>query len=114
MAKNSKNEKEKDEKSVEESGVLLLHRFLKRCRKDARIGVLHMGIYAALLQLWMEQGGTDPCEAFGKKMMDRSKIGSSATYHKAIRLMAEAGYIDYRPSFYQKVPSKYYLQIDEL
>lgn len=99
------------EASVEETSSLLLEQFMQKAGTDASIGILHIGVYAALLQLWCEQGGMDPCREFMKTMMIRTKVNSTATYSQAIRVLTDSGYIRYQPSFNRNRPSAYYLNI---
>lgn len=67
--------------------------------QDARIGLAHISLYIALYQLWCSRGGQTQILIKRKELMELSKIGSSATYHKCLRNLVEYGYIGYTPSF---------------
>lgn len=86
-----------------------LSEFFSAIKKDGRISITHIGVYAALLQHWKEQDFSNPVTAFSHDIMDIAKISSPATYHKCIRDLNEFGYIRYEPSFNRKSGSKIYL-----
>lgn len=76
-----------------------LSHFFNRIQADPRISVTHIGIYAALIRYWQQNGAKNSFNAFAKQIMQIAKISSSSTYHKCIKELLEYGYIDYRPSF---------------
>lgn len=82
--------------------------FFSAIKKDPRISITHIGIYAALLQYWKEQNYTNPVQVFSYQIMRIAKISASATYHKSIRDLSEYGYIKYEPSFKRNQGSKIY------
>ncbi len=73
--------------------------FFSAIEKDYRIGITHIGIYAALLQYRQEQGFINPVTAFSYDIMRIAKISAPATYHKCVKELSEYGYIRYVPSF---------------
>lgn len=84
--------------------------FFSAIKKDGRISITHIGIYAALLQYWKEQDFNNPMTAFSYDIMNIAKISSPATYHKCIRDLNEFGYIRYEPSFNKNIGSSIYFQ----
>ena len=89
-----------------------LSNFFEAIRKDPRISITHIGIYAALLQCWKENEYINPIEVFSYDIMRIAKISASATYHKCIRSLHEFGYIKYEPSFKKNRGSRIYLFSD--
>lgn len=83
--------------------------FFDKASGDPRVGIAHIGLYATLLQMLLEQDFQQPITAYGASIMQKAKISSSATYHKLIRDLADFGYILYKPSFYKARASKIYL-----
>ena len=69
--------------------------------QDVRIRLSHIGLFAALLQYWREQGYQTPFRVFSREIMPIAKISTRLTYCKYIRELAEFGYIWYEPSFKQ-------------
>lgn len=84
--------------------------FFAAIRKDGRISITHIGIYAALLQYRIERGYANPIEAFSYDIMGLAKIAAPITYHRCIRELSEYGYISYRPSFKKNQASKIYFK----
>ena len=82
--------------------------FFLAIERDARIGITHIGIYAALLQYWKEHQYKNPIQVFSYEIIRIAKISASATYHKSIRDLSEFGYIKYEPSFKRNQGSKVY------
>lgn len=87
----------------------LLSDFFSAIRKDGRISITHIGIYAALLQYWKDQNFNNPMTAFSSDIMIIAKISSCATYYKCIRELNEFGYIRYEPSFNRNSGSNIYI-----
>lgn len=83
--------------------------FFEAIKKDGRISITHIGIYAALLQYWKEGNFCNPMTAFSHDIMVIAKVSSSATYHKCIRELNEFGYIRYEPSFSRNSGSNIYI-----
>lgn len=82
--------------------------FFSAIKRDGRIRITHIGIYAALLQCWKEQSFNNPITAFSYDIMKIAKVSSPATYHKCIRDLEEFGYLRYEPSFKRNSGSKIY------
>lgn len=87
--------------------------FFDAIKKDGRISITHIGIYAALLQYWKEKGLINPIIAFSHDIMPIAKISSSETYHKCIKDLNDFGYIKYEPSFNRNIGSSIYIQESE-
>lgn len=83
--------------------------FFDAIKKDGRISITHIGIYAALLQYWKEEKFCNPMTAFSQDIMVIAKVSSAATYYKCIRELNEFGYIRYEPSFSRNSGSKIYI-----
>lgn len=83
--------------------------FFEAIESDARISITHIGVFAALLQYRMQNGNTNPIQAFSYEIMKIAKLSSAITYHKCIRELSEYGYIKYVPSFNRKKGSRIYL-----
>jgi hypothetical protein len=69
--------------------------FFKAIKKDYRISITHIGIYAALLQFRVDSGFVNPIQAYRYEIMKIAKITGPATYHKCMRELNEYGYITY-------------------
>lgn len=83
--------------------------FFDAVRSDGRIGVTHIGIYAALLQYRKEKGFVNPFQAFSREIMEIAKVSSTITYSRCMRALSDYGYIRYEPSFDRTKASKIYL-----
>lgn len=83
--------------------------FFSVIEKDQRLGISHIGLYVTLIWLWEKQGFKGPLNAFGKEVMQLSRIASTATYQKLLRQLVQFGYICYKPSYYKGKPSKIFL-----
>ncbi len=68
--------------------------FLKKTEMDCRISPVHISLFAAILKISLECHSRliiiNPIE-----LMISSKICSRTTYYRAIRQLAEFGYIQY-------------------
>lgn len=82
--------------------------FFSAIENDPRIGITHIGIYAALLQYWSEHHFENPVHVFSYDIMRIAKVSASTTFHKTIRELSEYGYIKYEPSFKRNKGSKVY------
>lgn len=82
--------------------------FFSAIRKDYRIGVTHIAVYAALLQYRQEQCFVNPVIAFSYDIMRIAKISAPATYFRCVKELDEYGYINYVPSFKHKQGSRIY------
>ena len=86
--------------------------FFSAIENDPRISITHIGIYAALLQYWMEHQFANPIQVYSYQIMPIAKISASNTYHKAVRQLNEYGYIRYLPSFKRNQASKVFILLD--
>lgn len=77
-------------------GIDAIGSFLDRTGRDARIGPLHIALYAAILKCWLDQEKSLSITIISNDVMRMAKIFSSATYHKAIRELNDYGYISYQ------------------
>ncbi|HEV7333098.1 MAG TPA: hypothetical protein VGN63_18835 [Flavisolibacter sp.] len=75
---------------------------------DVTIGSSHISLFMALYQLWSENDWQTPVLVKRKEVMQRSKIGSSATYHKSLRQLVQVGCIHYEPCSNPALKSKVY------
>ena len=87
----------------------MLVKFIEAAKDDARIGVTHIGLYAALLTLWHERKRACPFLVFSYEVMPYCKLLGPATYHRNIRQLAAYGYIKYVPSYNHHRGSLVYL-----
>jgi hypothetical protein len=86
--------------------------FFKSIANDPRIGITHIGIYAALLQYWQINNYPIPLQVFSHDIMPIAKVSASKTYHKCIRDLSDYGYLEYVPSYNKHTGSKVYLQLN--
>ena len=86
-----------------------LSNFFEAIESDARISITHIGVFAALLQYYAQNGFTNPIHAFSYDIMRVAKLSSAITYHKCIKDLSAYGYIIYEPSFNRKKGSRIYL-----
>ncbi|MES2107922.1 MAG: hypothetical protein V4577_04210 [Bacteroidota bacterium] len=84
--------------------------FFEAIKKDGRICITHIGLYAALVQYWQEHDFANPFQAFSYEITGIAKI-SANTYHKCIRDLHDFGYIRYEPSFNRNRRSRIDLKI---
>ena len=89
----------------------ILATFFSAIEKDQRLGISHIGLYVALICLWEKQGFKGHVNAFGKEVMQLSRIASTATYQKLLRQLVQYGYIRYMPSYYKGKASKIFLYL---
>lgn len=87
--------------------------FFAAVKKDYRISVTHIGIYAALLQFRTDKGFINPIEAYRYEIMEIAKISAPITYHKCMRELDEYGYLSYRPTKKKNQRSKIYFLSDD-
>lgn len=83
--------------------------FFEAIRKDGRISITHIGIYASLVQYWQEHDFQNPMQAYAHEVMVLAKISASTTYHRCIRDLHDFGYVRYEPSFKRNQRSRIYL-----
>lgn len=83
--------------------------FMHAAADDARLGPLHISLYAAILHFCNIQQDAAPVSVFGKQLMQYAKISSNNTYHRVIRELQRYGYISYIPSYNPFLGSLIYL-----
>lgn len=83
--------------------------FLNAAAEDARLGPLHISLYAAILHFYNAQSEQGPLSVFGKQLMHYAKISSNNTYHRLIQELHRYGYICYHPSYNPLLGSLIYL-----
>ncbi len=66
--------------------------------KDNRLNPTHISLYVALFQLWNYNRFPSEFHISREEIMNLSKIGSTATYHKCIKELNHWKYIVYSPS----------------
>jgi len=79
--------------------ALILSDFLFKAAKDPRIGISHIGLFAAVVVLWHRQGAKGPVIIFARQMMAFCRISSTATYHKLMHQLSAYGYLKFEVSF---------------
>jgi len=82
--------------------------FFAAIEKDGRVGIAHIGVYAALLQCWKGKDFAVPLVVFSHEIMQLAKIGSRDTYFRCVKELSEYGYIRYVPSFKRNQGSRIY------
>ena len=85
--------------------------FFKAIKKDYRISVTHIGIYAALLQFRADRGFINPIQVYSYEIMEIAMISSPKTYHKCMHELNEYGYIKYVPTRNRNQRSTIYFYI---
>ena len=73
--------------------------FFERVIEDDRLNPSHISMYVSLFQLWSLNQFRNPFRICREEVMNLGKIKSIATYHKCIRELYEAGFINYSPSY---------------
>ncbi len=86
-----------------------LYEFMDIIGEDHRIGPSHISLYMAILHLYKKQEFKMPVSVYSRDLMKQAKISAVATYHKCIRDLKEAGYINYVPSCNPVIGSLIYL-----
>jgi len=71
---------------------------LQQFSGDSRLNPTHISLYIALFQLWNIHRFPEVFYIDREEVMQLSKIGSKATYHKCLRNLNDWKYIDYLPS----------------
>lgn len=87
--------------------------FFEGIRRDCRISITHIGLFAVLLEYWQQHDFRNPIEAFSYEIMPLAKISASTTYHKCLRELHEYGYLRYEPSFKRNRRSRIFLYLNE-
>ena len=83
--------------------------FFEASKRDGRITISHIGLYAVLLQAWQDQDFQNPVMAFSHEIMKLAKMSARATYFKCLNDLNDRGYIRYERSFKRNQRSKLYL-----
>jgi SOS-response transcriptional repressor LexA len=73
--------------------------FFEKIKYDNEINPSVISVYIAIFQIWNQNRFKSPINASRDEIMFASKINSTATYHKCIKILEEKGYIIYTPSF---------------
>lgn len=74
--------------------------FFHMLQNDVRLTPMHISLYFALLDCWIQNNYQSPFPITRKLMMQAAKIKSIATYHKYIIELQMFGYINYQPSYH--------------
>jgi len=80
-------------------------------RNDRRIRTVHISLYMAFFFLLSLKDFQNPISITRREIMQISKIGGYATYHKCIKDLQKYGYIQYYPSYHPAFGSLVYLNI---
>lgn len=86
-----------------------LSNFFTAIAEDPRIGITHIGLYAAVLQYWQQHGFASPVQVFSYELMQTAKISAGGTFYKTMRELHEYGYLKYQPSFNHNKGSRIYI-----
>jgi hypothetical protein len=73
--------------------------FLDSIILDDTIATSQLCIYISLWRIWQHNHFQNPISIQREEVMLLSKINSKATYHKAMKILHNAGYINYKPTF---------------
>lgn len=65
---------------------------------DNRLNPAHVSLYLALFHSWNLNRFRNPVSVSRSEIMQVSRIGSKATYHKCIKELHHWGYLEYEPS----------------
>lgn len=65
---------------------------------DTRLNPAHVSLYLALFHSWNLNRFRNPVSVSRSEIMQVSRIGSKATYHKCIKELHHWGYLEYVPS----------------
>ena len=68
--------------------------FLEKVKDDYRVGPVHISLYAVLLTMLTKQ---DFMRISRDEVMQRTKILGRNTFYRAMRLLDQLGFIEYRP-----------------
>ncbi|WP_194975870.1 hypothetical protein [Aquiflexum lacus] len=86
-------------------------KILKRIQQDKRALTSHICVFAAILQLVIEENGLNHLQVSRQKLMKMAHIKGIATYHKCISDLVEWGFIIYEPSYHPKEGSRVGLKL---
>lgn len=76
-----------------------INSFFDRIIQEEWLLPSHISMYISLFQLWSVDGYRNPFRICREEVMKLSKIRSFATYHKCIRELHHAGFINYWPTY---------------
>jgi hypothetical protein len=103
-------QKGKSKEPVSEADNLApLKLFLQRIKVDPRIRAMHISVFMALYELWLNSDGNGEIDIVSHKIMPIAKISSSVTWHRTIKDLHDFGYLIYHPTFNRTKCSKVYL-----
>jgi hypothetical protein len=71
-----------------------LQTFIEKVKDDCRVGPIHISLYAVLLTMLTEQGFM---RIPRDEIMQRAKILGRNTLYRAMSLLDQLGFIEYRP-----------------
>ena len=75
-----------------------LNNIFQAFAKDSRLNATHISLYMALFQYWNLNRFPELFFINREEIMQLSKIGSKATYHRCLKNMDDWNYIKYLPS----------------
>ena len=81
------------------SNLTHLTAFFNKSLHDKRLFPTHISLYVTLFQHWNLNKFNNPLGVVREEIMQQSKIGSKATYHKCMRDLQQFQYLTYQPSF---------------
>lgn len=73
--------------------------FFEKIKHDDEVNPSVISVYIAIFQIWNQNRFSPSIYATRDEIMRASKISSTATYHKCIKILEEKEYIVYSPSF---------------
>lgn len=82
--------------------------FFQRSQNDQRLGVTHIGVFAALVQFAAASGFSNPVQAYSYEIMPIAKISALKTYSRCMHDLNDYGYLRYEPSKKKNKPSSIY------
>lgn len=89
-----------------------LNAIFDRLALDDRLNPSHMSLYLSLFQFWNRNHFRNPFHVSRSRVMQMSKISSTATYHKCIRHLEQFGYLRYQPSYNPFLGSQVTMQLN--
>lgn len=89
---------------------VIVNDFLRRIRKDCRLGPSHVSLFWALSVIHNRQGSRGYIDFWKEDVVGIAKI-SFTTFYRCMRDLHAFGYVRYAPSFHAKVRSKLWFLI---
>ncbi len=83
-----------------------IERFFERVKQDKNLHSSHISLYMAIIRLWMAQASGDQITVSRQQLMELSKIGAKATYHRCITYLCDIQLIKYYPTYDSFVGTK--------